>query len=76
MSAFVSTENNASIFKMKNRRNIFQPNTDANTGDNPAYRYVNIISGLSANGKNIAKFLLVSSLSWRIAPGADYCEIS
>jgi len=43
---------------------MFQPKADANTGDNPAYHYVNLISCLSENEKKRAKLLLVSSLSW------------
>jgi len=55
VSTHVSTENNASVFKIKNWGNMFPPNTDANTGDNPAHHFANLITGFKREWKEDSK---------------------
>jgi hypothetical protein len=48
---------------MKTWRKMFPPNTDANTGENPSYHYVNLIAGFKRewkeNSKDSSSFIII-----------------
>lgn len=55
---------------------MFPPNTDANTGENPAYYYANLTAGLKHEWKEYSKDSCSFITIMAHRTGADYCEIS
>jgi hypothetical protein len=61
---------------MKKWGKMFPPNTDANTGENPAYYYANLTAGLKHEWKEYSKDSCSFITIMAHRTGADYCEIS